>query len=518
MSDAERPADVRLAELLGGLSLACDVVNGFPHGKVVRTALVAAELARAAGESDEVVRDALYVTLLRFLGCTGFAHEEASIYGAGDDLGVRNVMAFVDAADPVRAVAAIGARVARHARVAARARAVGRLLGDGVAAHRHARAQCDTSIALARTLGASERIVAALSFVCERWDGRGEPARAEGEALAISIRIFHVADVAELAHHRLGRDAMASEVKRRAGGHLDPRLAAVLAREHARFAALLEAHDVLARFLAAEPAPHAVANEDTIDDVARALGRFVDLKSVHTLAHSSGVARLAGRAARELGLSDPAARELVRAGHLHDLGRLSVPNRIWDRPGPLDFADLERVRLHGYYTERILARAPGLRTASRIATAAHERLDGSGYHRALDGAGLSREARLLAVCDAAHAMSEARAHRGPRSRDAIARELQLDVRRGALDATAVEATLAALGVEREAPRATPLSERELEVLRLVAVGKTNREIATILGISQKTVQHHVAHAYEKIGVYSRAGAALWVVENGLAVT
>ncbi|MGK4006475.1 response regulator transcription factor [Sorangium sp. So ce1036] len=60
-----------------------------------------------------------------------------------------------------------------------------------------------------------------------------------------------------------------------------------------------------------------------------------------------------------------------------------------------------------------------------------------------------------------------------------------------------------------------LTARELEVLRLVGAGKTNREIAIVLRISEKTVQHHVAHAYDKLGVYSRAGATLWLAERGL---
>jgi len=62
----------------------------------------------------------------------------------------------------------------------------------------------------------------------------------------------------------------------------------------------------------------------------------------------------------------------------------------------------------------------------------------------------------------------------------------------------------------------PITDRELEVLRLVGAGKTNREIAFLLHISEKTVQHHVAHAYDKLGIYSRAGATLWLAERGLA--
>src|SRR5207302_2732138 len=91
---------VPLAELVGGLALACDLANGMPPEKVLRTVILATELARRAGHDDAAVRDAYWVTLLRFLGCTAFAHEEAHVYGGGDDLRTRNVMAFADAAQP----------------------------------------------------------------------------------------------------------------------------------------------------------------------------------------------------------------------------------------------------------------------------------------------------------------------------------------------------------------------------------------------------------------------------------
>ncbi len=512
---------VRLLELLGGLSIAQDVVNGFPHGKVVRTALLAAELARAAGESEETARDALYTTLLRFLGCTGFAHEEASLYGAGDDRSVRNVMAFVDPADPAHALRTITERIGLGAPAAARAAGIARLLGDGVAPHLHANAQCDQSRHLAQWIGASERVVAALAFICERWDGRGEPANVAGESIALAMRLYHVADVAELALDRAGRDAVTTLVERRAGGALDPRLAAVLVRESERLLDLIEGPEVFERFLAAEPAPHAIADAETLDRVAEALGRFVDVKSVFTAGHSAGVASLAARAADELGLGAPATRSLARAAHLHDLGRVSVANRVWDRPSRLSIADMEQVRLHAYYTDRILARCGALRDEARLAAAAHERLDGRGYHRGVEGPSLPLAARVLAAADAAHAMSERRPHRAALAAPRVLDELRREVRGGGLDAAAVDAVAAVLGTKaavrtsrRSGPRAR-LSDRELEVLRLVAAGKTNKEIAAILGLSPKTVQHHVAHVYEKIGVYSRAGATLYVIEHGL---
>src|SRR5688500_7861230 len=80
----------RLAELLGGLSLACDVADGFPLEKVLRTVVLAMELARRAGLPQATLRDVYYTALLRYAGCTAFSHEEAHRYGAGDDIQTRN--------------------------------------------------------------------------------------------------------------------------------------------------------------------------------------------------------------------------------------------------------------------------------------------------------------------------------------------------------------------------------------------------------------------------------------------
>ncbi len=89
----------RLAELLGALSLACDVANGFPLEKVMRTVVLAVELGRAAGLAGDQLRDVYYVSMFRYIGCTGFAHEETFIYGAGDDIATRNIMSMADMGD-----------------------------------------------------------------------------------------------------------------------------------------------------------------------------------------------------------------------------------------------------------------------------------------------------------------------------------------------------------------------------------------------------------------------------------
>jgi hypothetical protein len=174
---------------------------------------------------------------------------------------------------------------------------------------------------------------------------------------------------------------------------------------------------------------------------------------------------------------------------VHDLGRSGVPNTIWDKPGPLTFLEWERVRLHPYYTERVLARIPALAWVAAIAVAHHEQLDGSGYHRGLSGGAIGPSARLLAAADAYQAMTQRRAHRPPLSAEHAASELRADVRAGRLAGDAVEAVLHAAGrhTRRRPTAAAGLTAREIQVLALLARGASNRSIASSLNISAKSV-------------------------------
>jgi len=336
--------------------------------------------------------------------------------------------------------------------------------------------------------------------------------------MALPMRLHQVAHIIEIAHRRDGRAAAAAVVRRRAGRHFDPRLATVFLDEQGPLFDAIEAPRVFERFLELEPEPIEWADDRRIDHLARALAIFADLKSPVFMIHSTGVAALAERAAGQLGLGPEETRALRLAGLLHDLGRVSVPNSILTNPGPLDWGAWERVRLNPYYTGRILGPIEALAPVAEIATAAHERLDGSGYPQHRMAPALSLPARVLAAADMAFAMSEDRPHRPALSAETIARLLVAEAGSGRLDARAVDAVLASMGLpERAAPAATyGLSERELEVSRLLARGKSNKEIGAHLHISPRTVQIHVAHIFDKLGVRSRAGAAIWLIEHDLA--
>jgi HD-GYP domain-containing protein (c-di-GMP phosphodiesterase class II) len=265
----------------------------------------------------------------------------------------------------------------------------------------------------------------------------------------------------------------------------------------------------------AEPFPKIWIAGERVDAAFRAIAVLTGLKSPWLREHSTGVAELAEAAAWRTGLTVEEVTLLRRAALAHDLGRVGVPNAIWEKPGPLTLGEWERVRLHPLYTERAFAQSESLAPIGVVAGSHHERLDGSGYHRCTSAAGLDRTSRIIAAADCYGAMREPRPHRPALDAPAAEAELLSEVESGRLDRDAV---LSAAGhLVRPRPRELPagLTERELDVLLALARGRSNQEIASDLGISPKTVGHHIQHVYEKAGVRSRAAATVWAYENDL---
>jgi HD-GYP domain-containing protein (c-di-GMP phosphodiesterase class II) len=269
--------------------------------------------------------------------------------------------------------------------------------------------------------------------------------------------------------------------------------------------------------IAAEPALAIVVSGERFDAALLAVANFVDLKSPYFLGHARAVSDLAGEAGARIGLAEPELRTLRRAGLVHDLGRLGVSNAVLDKRGPLSGGDWEHLRLQPYLTERMLRQSEALAPLAAIAVQHRERLDGSGHPRGLSGAGIAQPARLLGAADAYQAMRESRPHRPARSGEAAAGELRAEVKAGRLDAEAAEAVLGAAGHRASRRREGPagLTQREVEVLRLLARGLSDKEIAELLVISPKTVANHVEHIYAKIDASTRAAAGLFAMRHGL---
>jgi HD-GYP domain-containing protein (c-di-GMP phosphodiesterase class II) len=307
-------------------------------------------------------------------------------------------------------------------------------------------------------------------------------------------------------------------IERRRGAAYDPVLAELAVRNFDELLGDLDDTRMWQQALESEPLPQVWLTGDGIAAAFGAIAALADLKSPWFREHSTGVAELAEAAAWRAGLAPELVATVRCAALAQDLGRVGVSNAIWEKQGPLGFGDWERIRLHPHFTERAFAQSEALASIGRLAGAHHERLDGSGYHRGT-GQALGQTARILAAADSYVAMREPRPHRPPLDEDAAQAELLREAREGRLDAEAVDHVLGAAGhrTKRQAARGLPagLTERELEVLRVLVRGESNQAIADNLGISAKTVDHHIQHIYQKAGVRSRAAATVWAFEHDL---
>ena len=373
---------------------------------------------------------------------------------------------------------------------------------------------------LSQRLGASPRVTDSLRHAYGRWDGQIFPQLESGDRLSATARLVHLVHVAQV-YHQVGGAAAADEVvRRRSGTEFDPELARLWLENSHDLLRNVPLDSVWDQALNAEPEPHRRVGPAHLDEVSGALADFVDLASPFTSGHSAGVARLAEAAAHHVGLDADGAATVRRAAQVHDLGMVSVPNRVWIKRGPLNPAEWERVRLHAYHSQRILSLAAPLRSSATVAGLHHERLDGSGYHRGLPASAVPLPARLVAVAEMYQSMSEHRAWRPALSPKEATRQLREEVAARRLDARAVDAVLLAAGQPRPAGRSSRawpagLTDREVEVLRAITRGLANKQIARELHVSQATVHTHVINLYGKIGVNTRAGATLFAFENDL---
>ena len=513
-SEADR-SHVRLAELVSALSLGIDLGFGQPMEHVLRQCLIALRLAEGLGLDEDERAVVYYTALLVNVGCHSDAHEQAKWFG--DDIGAKSIKFDHEPRSLAMSFAGI------------------RFLGAGnpplhrfrlglefvLSGHREVDGMIDHHAAIARTmaehLGLSDGVLDAIGAAYERWDGRGWPGELAGEEVPLASRIAQVAEFVEVANRIGGVDAARRLARERRGEQFDPALADLIDAEAEVILSGLDGVATWDTVIAAEPALAVVLSGERFDAALTAIGDFVDLKSPYFLGHARAVSELAAEAGRALGMSEAEVRTLRRAGLVHDLGRLGVSNAIWDKRGPLAAGEWEHVRLEPYVTERMLRQSDALAPLAAIAVQHRERLDGSGYPRSLSGAAISQPARILGAADAYQAMREPRPHRPPHSAGEAAAELRGEVRAGRLDGDAAEAVLGAAGhrVSRRREGPAGLTQREVEVLRLLARGLSNKEIARRLVISPKTVGNHVEHIYTKIGASTRAAAGLFAMRHGL---
>jgi HD-GYP domain-containing protein (c-di-GMP phosphodiesterase class II) len=512
-------ASFRLGDLLGGLSIACDLGFGLLPEEAMRSCLIATALARRLGLDESEVSDTYYTALLTHVGCSALSHETVAAWG--HDQRVLRVAAETNIADPEDVAATLVPAVTAPLIPGKRAQ-VERFAASAEGqefAHRFDTGSCEVASATARRVGLGPGVERALREAVEWWNGQGPPSGLQGEEIALPGRIARAAADAARFDDLGGTEAVVAALQARSGVILDPSIVEAFTADADALLAESRTGDPRERLLEVEPEPVREVEASDLRRLAVAFGDLTDLKMPWTHGHSDGVAKLARAAAKSLRLDAQSAARLELSALLGDLGRIAVSNVIWEKPGPLTTTEWEQARMHAYHSERILATSDGLAPLARVAGMHHERLDGSGYYRGCSARDQPPAVRILAAADAFHAMTQDRPHRPALGAEQTAEELRREVRAGRLDGDAAGAVIEAAGGpaprRRDTLRPAGLSEREVEVARFVAAGLSNPEIAERLVISRRTAEHHVQHIYAKVGVASRPGLALFVHEHDL---
>lgn len=507
---------VRLTEVLAAVSLGTDLGMGHPMEHVLRQSFIALRLAERVGLDASEREVVYYSSLLAWIGCHVDAYEQAKWFG--DDLALKHDVRLVDEGRPVDVARFVLRHLGAGRPPVERAKLAATFLGEGRRVVQDINMNhWRTADALVERLGLGDAVRQSVSQTFERWDGKGDPNGVGGEDLLLPTRLVNLADVAEV-FERAGGVAAAIRVARdRSGTQFDPGIVELFCQVAPAIFEELDAVTTWDALRAVDTALDPELSEDELDRVLLAVADFVDLKSPYTLGHSRAVADLARDAAARSGLPPGQVTAVWRAGLLHDLGRLGVSNGVWDKRNPLTEAERERVRLHPYLTERMLASSPALSPLAPLAAQHHERLDGSGYPRGLTGDAISAGSRVLMAADLYRCKLEPRPHRPAVAPDEASALLRSEVRAGRIDGRAADAVLAAAGhrVRRRREWPAGLTSREVDVLRLVARGLSRSGIAEQLVISRKTASNHIEHVYAKIGASNRAMAALFASEHGL---
>jgi HD-GYP domain-containing protein (c-di-GMP phosphodiesterase class II) len=511
----QEPDEVRTAEVIGSFCLATDLAMGLPFEHGLQSTLVAMRLAERMGVDPAAATQTYYGCLLVSAGCTTDAEISSAIFADGALLKYFNPVIFGSPAQTM--VGIMKALADPDSPPLVRALQGAARLPAAVRGHqRHITAMCEVAEMLCKRLGMPREVRDIVPGFTARWDGKGTPRGLGGEQLPVALRILHVATDATLQCLLGGTDHVLRVMRDRSGKAFDPDVVTLLAEGLPDILAFDDSSSVWAELLAREPGEVLMLRGDEVERALAAMGDFADLISSYFIGHSAAVAQLAGAAAARLDLAPRDVVAVRRAALVHDLGRVAVGTSVWNKPAALTADEWEHVRLHAYHTERVLSRSPVLTKLGAIAGVHHERLDGSGYHRGVTATSLTMPARLVAVADAYRTMIEPRPHRAAKSPEEAGRALAEAASAGRIDPDAVAAVLEAAGAPvPKIARPAGLTDREAQVISMVAKGLQTKQVGHRLGISAKTADRHLQNAYAKIGVSSRAAAALFAMQHGL---
>ena len=383
-------------------------------GHSLRSNLIAMELAARLDLPLQVRRDLYYAALLKDAGCSSNAAAVFEMFG-GDEIAAKRARMVTDWSNDVQAALYAFEHVAPGASWFERAKRVATLAKLGPrAAAKLVQVRCNRGAEIVTQLGFGRGVSEAVLSLEEHWDGHGHPVGLKGDQIPIVSRVLGLAQILEVFSAGSGPYSGLALVRRRSGKWFDPTIVEACRNMEPLLARWIgmSTRELRDEVSVAEPGHAALlAGNATLRRIAHVFAGIVDAKSPFTGAHSQRVAAVSVAITRQLGWSEDRVEEIRSAALLHDLGKLSVPNSILDKPGALDPVEWEIMRMHALYTERILEHVKGFEWFAFASAAHHERMDGRGYCRGLDGDSLPELSRVLAVADVYDALSTVRPYR-----------------------------------------------------------------------------------------------------------
>jgi putative nucleotidyltransferase with HDIG domain len=402
-------SEIALSRVIAGLSLALDVTEGEPPGHAVRTCAIGMRLADALELDARTRSDLYYALLLKDAGCSANSARMAALFATDDHVAKRSSKR-VDWSRRLPALAWSWRTVTGGGPARARIHGLRAIKAEGKVTQALMRARCDRGAEIAYRIGLEAGTAEAIRALDEHWDGGGQPRGLRGEEIPLLGRILCLAQTVEIFHAHGGVDAAIAVARRRSGHWFDPALVEALRsiRGDGEFWAAVTRGDAGGW---EPPGRVLVADDERIDGIAQAFAGIVDAKSPWTYRHSDRACVIVMSLATTLGCDLDTLGDLRRAALLHDIGKLSISNRILDKPGRLTEAEFAKVREHPLVTARILERVPCFEPLAALAAAHHERLDGGGYPNHLGARELTPPMRMLAIADVYEALTSERPYR-----------------------------------------------------------------------------------------------------------
>jgi putative nucleotidyltransferase with HDIG domain len=395
---------------LGALSQALDLVEGQPEGHALRTAEIGVRIARSIGLPDEDLADLYFASVLKDSGCSNNSVRIHQIFGGDDFLSKREVK-FLDWTSNISSLMF----AMRHTEVGGSLGEKLRRMASNLGPPKKVmnavtEARCTRGAEISRMLNLRENVPFAILYLDEHWDGHGAPYGLKGAEIPLMARILCLAQTFDVFRMAYGSECAFEVIRARSGRWFDPDLVdtCISLKPEMQLAVVGPSQSKVFRGI---PEIHAAAIDADVDRICGAFAMIIDAKSAFTAEHSSRVTEYCVELAHWFGYTPQNLTTLRRAALLHDLGKLAISSAILEKPSPLSDEEFDKVKQHPKLSDKILRQIPTFQTIAEIASSHHERLDGWGYWRGLEGQQLNLDARILTACDVFDALTARRPYR-----------------------------------------------------------------------------------------------------------